>query len=160
MDTVTAVAAWVAALGSGLMAGVFFAFSTFVMAGLTRLPPAQGLTAMQSINRTASHPLLMAALFGTALACLVLMVRAMANWGDPGLGWVLAGSAFYVVGAFGVTLARHVPMNLALERVKAEAPDAAGRWTGYAASWTRWNHLRAVGSLGAAGLLTVALMQS
>ncbi len=35
----------------GLVAGVFFAFSTFVMSGLARLPPADGIRAMQSINR-------------------------------------------------------------------------------------------------------------
>lgn len=39
-----------AALGCGLIAGVFFAFSTFVMSALARLQPAQGIAAMQSIN--------------------------------------------------------------------------------------------------------------
>src|SRR5436190_5913255 len=37
-------------LGCGLIAGVFFAFSSFVMPALAKLPPAQGLAAMQSIN--------------------------------------------------------------------------------------------------------------
>ncbi|WP_181824162.1 hypothetical protein [Chroococcidiopsis thermalis] len=32
-----------AALGSGLVAGVFFAFSTFVMLALARIPSAQGI---------------------------------------------------------------------------------------------------------------------
>src|SRR5258705_6992637 len=40
------------ALGAGLVAGVFFAFSSFVMAALARLPPAQAIAAMQSINVT------------------------------------------------------------------------------------------------------------
>jgi len=40
----------VSALGCGLIAGVFFAFSAFVMKALARLPPAQGIAAMQSIN--------------------------------------------------------------------------------------------------------------
>ena len=44
----------VTALGCGLNAGVFFAFSGFVMNGLRRLPAAQGIAAMQSINVTAS----------------------------------------------------------------------------------------------------------
>jgi uncharacterized membrane protein len=30
--------------------GIFFAFSAFVMKALDRLPPAQGIAAMQSIN--------------------------------------------------------------------------------------------------------------
>lgn len=39
-----------AALGCALIAGVFFAFSAFVMKALGRLTPAGGITAMQSIN--------------------------------------------------------------------------------------------------------------
>jgi uncharacterized membrane protein len=40
----------VAALGCGLMAGLFFAFSVSVMKALARLPSAEGIAAMQSIN--------------------------------------------------------------------------------------------------------------
>ena len=149
-----------AAVGSGLMAGVFFAFSTFVMAGLTRLPSAHGLVAFQSINRAASHPLLMAALFGTALACLVLTVWGVSNSGEAAFGWVLGGSACYLVGGLAVTIARNVPLNLAVERLSADDPAAADRWTSYAASWTRWNHARTLASLGASALLTVALLLS
>jgi uncharacterized membrane protein len=41
------------ALGCGLVAGVFFAFSTFVMNALTRLAPKEGIAAMQSIRLVA-----------------------------------------------------------------------------------------------------------
>jgi hypothetical protein len=58
----------VAALGCGLNAGVFFAFSSFVMKALVRLQSAQGIAAMQSINLMAVTPAFMAALFGTAVA--------------------------------------------------------------------------------------------
>jgi uncharacterized membrane protein len=40
----------ITALGCGLAAGVFYAFSTFVMKALARLPAAQGFAAMQSIS--------------------------------------------------------------------------------------------------------------
>jgi uncharacterized membrane protein len=70
----------VAALGCGLVAGVFFAFSTFVMPALARLQPPQGITAMQSINITAINPLFMLAIFGTAAACLFLAISALLNW--------------------------------------------------------------------------------
>ncbi|MDN5698593.1 MAG: hypothetical protein L0G70_11570, partial [Rubrobacter sp.] len=54
-----------AALGCGLVAGVFFAFSSFVMAALKRLPAAEGVAAMQAINALAVTPMLMAGFFGT-----------------------------------------------------------------------------------------------
>ncbi len=53
----------ISALGCGLVAGVFFAFSTFVMKALDRLPPAQGMTAMQSINVVVINPWFMTAFF-------------------------------------------------------------------------------------------------
>jgi uncharacterized membrane protein len=61
------------ALGCGLVAGVFFAFSSFVMPALKRLELGQGIAAMQSINILAVTPAFMTALFGTAVACLGLV---------------------------------------------------------------------------------------
>ena len=46
----------IAIVGSGLTAGVFYAFSTFVMAALARMPPEQGIAAMNSINVTVINP--------------------------------------------------------------------------------------------------------
>jgi uncharacterized membrane protein len=52
-----------ATIGCGIVAGVFFAFSTFVMPALARLQPDRGIVAMQSIGITAINPLFMLALF-------------------------------------------------------------------------------------------------
>ena len=56
MDGLLAALTMVAALGCRLNAGVFFAFSSFVMKALARLQPAQGIAAMQSINQMAVTP--------------------------------------------------------------------------------------------------------
>ena len=50
------------------MAGVFFAFSTFVMQALARLQPAQGTEAMQAINRTVLNPWFPGVFLGTVAA--------------------------------------------------------------------------------------------
>ena len=81
------------ALGCGLSAGVFFAFSSFVMPALDRLAPAQSIRAMNSINKLALTPVFMTALFGTALACAVLGVWAVVSWGERPAALVLAGYA-------------------------------------------------------------------
>jgi len=147
-----------AALGSGLMAGVFFAFSAFVMDGLARLPALSGLTAMQSINRAATSPLILAALFGTTLVCIGLAVWAVAiGKGEASVGWVASGSGLYLIGGLGVTVARNVPMNEALAKVDpGRHPEAGAHWENYLARWTAWNHVRTVASLGASVLLIVA----
>jgi len=46
-----------AVLGCGLVGGIFFGFSAFIMKALKRLPPAQGIAAMQCINVTVINPL-------------------------------------------------------------------------------------------------------
>lgn len=56
------------ALGSGVIAGVFFAFSTSVMKALAALPPAQGVAAMQSINVAIINPWFLIPFLGTAAA--------------------------------------------------------------------------------------------
>ena len=65
------------ALGCGLVAGVFFAFSSFVMPALARLDPAKGISAMQAINVMAVTPVFMLAFRGTAAGCLGLIVVAV-----------------------------------------------------------------------------------
>jgi uncharacterized membrane protein len=64
-----------AALGCGLLAGLFFAFSVSVMKALARLPSAEGITAMQSINVTIINPVFLATFFGTAAACVLVRRR-------------------------------------------------------------------------------------
>jgi uncharacterized membrane protein len=56
----------VAALGCGLMAGLFFAFSVAVMKVLARLPSAEVIAAMQAINVAIINPVFLTVFFGTA----------------------------------------------------------------------------------------------
>jgi uncharacterized membrane protein len=95
---------FVSALGCGLIAGVFFAFSGFVMKALARLPPAQGIAAMQSINVVVFSPLFMVALFGTALVCVALAVSSLFIRHEPSAAYLLVGSLLYLVGTVAVTL--------------------------------------------------------
>jgi uncharacterized membrane protein len=145
-------------LGCGLVAGTFFAFSSFIMPALNRLAPTQAIGAMQSINKLAVTPLFMLAVFGTAILGVVVAVWSVRIWSVPGAKWVLAGCVLYLLGAIIVTIAANVPLNNALAVVDPHAATAPGSWAHYMRSWTAWNHVRAVASLGATALLTVGLM--
>ena len=147
------------ALGCGLIGGVFFAFSSFVMNALARLPAAQGIAAMQSINVAVINPLFMAAFLGTAAACVLLAVSSLLRWREPGAAYLLAGSLLYLVGVILVTSLFNVPRNDALAAVAPASAEGARLWTDYVKSWTAWNHVRTAASLAAAALLTVALMR-
>jgi uncharacterized membrane protein len=145
------------ALGCGLIAGVFFAFSTFVMSALARLQPSQGIAAMQSINITVINPWFMTVLFGTAAACIVLAVSSLLRWHQPGAAYLLIGSLLYLVGTVGVTIVFNVPLNEALATVEPGSTDGVNLWASYLANWTNWNHVRAAAALAAAASFTIAL---
>lgn len=137
-----------ACLGSVLMAGSFFAFSTFVMRGLARLPAAEGIRAMQAINVAVVPSLFLAVFMGTALIALALLGLAFAD--DRSRMPLVVGSLAYLVAVFGVTAACNVPRNDALALLVPESVDAAQHWSRYLVEWTAWNHVRVVGSLVAA----------
>ena len=99
-----------AAVGSGLMAGLLFAFSNFVMKALTRLPPEQGMAAMQLINVTIINPVFLLLFLGTAVLCAVLALYSVLQWQSTTV-WLLVGCVLYLVGTVGVTMAFNVPRS-------------------------------------------------
>lgn len=145
------------ALSCGLVAGAFVAFSTFVMQGLAALPPAQGIAAMQSINVKALTVGFMTVFMGAAGLSAVVAVVTFVLWPDEGTVELLLGSALYLFGSFGVTIAANVPRNDALAKVDAEAPESAQHWRTYVREWTMWNHIRVGASLAASASFILAL---
>ncbi len=147
----------VTAIACGLVAGFFFAFSTTVMKALTRVPAAHGLVAMQTINVVVINPLVMLALFGTGVACAVLVVAAFVEWGEPYAVYLLVGGLVYLAGVVVLTMAFHVPRNDALAALDPSDPDAESQWNRFVRTWTAGNHVRTIAPLASATLLTIAL---
>jgi uncharacterized membrane protein len=157
MAGVLTAATFLAALGSGLMAGLFFVFSAFMMTALARLGAPQGIAAMQSVNVTILNPVFLAVFMGTALLCLVAAVAAFWNWNAEGSGWLLAGSLIYLVGIVVVTMIFNVPLNEQLAAVDPASGQGAAVWARYLDVWVKWNHARSVAGLGALACLVQAL---
>ncbi len=145
------------ALGCGLIAGVFFAFSTFVMSALAQQPSASGIATMQSINITVINPWFMTVFLGTGAACIFLAISSVLKWDQPSASYLLMGSLLYLVGTVLVTIAFNVPLNDALAIVKSDSPEGANLWAKYLTNWTFWNHIRTIAALAAAALFTLAI---
>ncbi len=150
----------IATLASAVMGGVFFAFSSFVMPALGRIPPEEGIRAMQRINVDVFHWSFVVAFFGTPVVCVALATQAVWHWNEAGSVWTVAGSAVYLLGCLLVTAAGNVPRNRALANVDADTVDAALEWGRFAVGWTRWNHVRTVACVAAAGAFVAALVIS
>jgi uncharacterized membrane protein len=148
-----------AALGAGLVAGIFFAFSAFIMAALKRLPPEGGISAMQSINVTVLNPVFFFAFFGTAVAALILAIAALVGWSPPRSAYLLAGALLYLAGTIVVTMVFNVPLNDKLASTGAKSADGASVWQTYLSTWTAWNHVRTIAALGACASFILALSE-
>ncbi|MEV0181404.1 anthrone oxygenase family protein [Streptomyces sp. NPDC050625] len=144
-------------LGTGLVAGVFCGFSTFVMRGLASLPPAQGVAAMNAINVAAVTPAFMLVFAGSAVLCAMIAVVTFVLWPDEGKVELLLGSALYLFGSFGLTATANVPRNDALLKLDPGTPEAAAYWPTYVREWTAWNHVRTAASAAAAVVYVLAL---
>jgi len=147
----------VAAAGAACNGGAFYAFSSFVMPALERLPSAQGVAAMQAINITAVRAPFMLAFAGTAALSAAVIVVALRALDEPYAPWLIAGALLYLVGVFGLTMAFHVPRNDALAALAPDAPGTAQAWATYLSEWTAANHVRAAAGLLAAGALAIAV---
>jgi uncharacterized membrane protein len=157
MSTAAAALVIATAVGAGCTGGALFAFSSFVMPALRRLPPAQGAAAMQSINITAVRPPFMLAFGGTAALSVALVVVAAMALDEAYAPWLIVAAVLYLVGVLGLTMAYHVPRNDALAALVPDAPETTAAWARYAAEWTTANHVRAAADLLATAALGIAL---
>lgn len=146
-----------ALVGSALMAGTFFIFSTTVMKSLAKLAPEEGIRAMQSINRVIINPWFLGSFMGTALLSLIIGVLAFGGWGVLGSHWFLSAACLYLFGAFFYTVVRNVPLNDQLENVTTE--QAAEFWQFYLQRWTKYNHHRTIAAILAVVLYAIGLTQ-
>ena len=144
-------------LGSGLMAGTFFAFSVLVMKPLAGRPAAEAIPVMQAINRAAEKPTFLLAFLGTGLASAALAIWAPIRGGEDFTPFLIVGGSLYFIGAFVETMAYHVPRNNALDAVDPQASGTSKLWAEFVPGWTAMNHVRAVAALAAAATLAGAL---
>lgn len=159
MDKFLCIATALAVLGSGLVAGVFFAFAAFLLNALGRLPAPSAIAAMQSVTSAIKGPLFLLAFFGTAVLAGLLGLAAPLRWSQPGSGYLLLGALLYLNGPFGVTLLKNVPLNNRLAATKAASEEGARFWDTFRASWGMWNHVRWIGALAAAAAFLMALLE-
>lgn len=157
LDRLLQLGAAAASVSAILVAGVFFAFSNFVMPALFRLPGVQGAEAMGMINVTVVNPGFMVPLFGTGLVGLALTIAAIAFDTRLSGGLCLAATAVYLVGCIGVTLAFNVPLNDALAVSLRSGPSTVSYWHAYVSGWTWWNSVRTVAACAAGALYALAL---
>jgi uncharacterized membrane protein len=157
LERVVLILIFVASMGGGIVGGIFYAFSSFVMSALGRIPHAHGIEAMNSINVTVINPIFMLVFMGTALLSLVLGGASLFWWDHTSAKLILLASLLYFVGCFGTTMLFNVPLNNQLAAV--EPAQSSALWMHYQQVWTAWNHVRTAAAIASSALFTLALIQ-
>jgi len=131
---------------TAIIAGVFMAFSDFVMRSLSAATPAAGIQSMQLINRKVYGSVFLVLLLGMAPVSAAIAAYAYTQLTGAAALWLFSGGMIYVLGVFVVTIVRNVPMNKRLDLMAHDTRSATEYWAIYSMSWTRWNHLRTLAS--------------
>jgi uncharacterized membrane protein len=148
---------WFSAIGCGVMAGTYFAFSTFVMRALSNMRPNYGMAAMAEINRVILRSPFLPLFLATTLSSATLVGIGLLRWDEPGALAMLLGGVTYTLGMFACTMILNVPLNNELDRIDFTSEEATSVWARYRKRWTRWNHLRTVASTVASSCFIFAL---
>jgi uncharacterized membrane protein len=150
-----------ATLAMGLMAGVFFAYTTSVMPGLRRTDDRTFVAAFQWIDRAIVNPVFLSIFLGSLLLSgLAALLFLVDDDGGDVAPWTIAAFLLYLFVVVS-TMRVNVPRNDAIK--KAGDPDeidlAAVRQRFGEDVWARWNLLRTLASTAALGCLAWALAE-
>jgi uncharacterized membrane protein len=133
-----------AALGAGLMAGVYFAFSGFIMRSFDGLGALSAANAMNAINEVILRSWFMIVFFGSTLLFCALCAIALLDSDTKGRWLLFSAGLIYVCGMFLCTVFFNVPLNNQLRDASNDGKSAM--WKLYYTQWIRWNHLRCIAS--------------
>ena len=144
------------ALWSAVVAGVFCAFSEFVMSALLKTEASGAVEAMQHINRDVIKTPFVAGIFSIAVLSFFFTLYSLAVFEGAALFTLVLAALVYLSSVFLMTMFGNVPLNNTLERLDHKSEEARDYWREYAQNWTRLNHVRSLGGVLSAGLYAVA----
>ena len=146
-------------LAYALVAGVFLAFSDFIMRSLSITGGSGGVEAMHVINREVFRWLFMTLFLGMAAVSLFIAGYAWVSLDGPAGTIILLAALVYLIGCFGVTVVFNVPMNQALAGMELTSDVTRTYWLQtYVPRWTFWNSVRSGAAALAAALLMCSLL--
>ena len=147
-----------ATLTTGLMAGLFYAYSISVLPALREAGAEVLVEVMRRINKAILNGWFFVAFVGAALLGIAAAIAYAVDGARPGLLIpVLAGAVLYLA-QIAVTARVNIPLNNALEAAGSGDPVAAR--AAFEARWVRWNHARTWLCTASLGSYCWALLQA
>ncbi|HEY8480666.1 MAG TPA: anthrone oxygenase family protein [Spirillospora sp.] len=159
MRTLQSITLMASTVGTGLVAGLLFAYACSVMPGLGRSSDRTFVEAMQNINRAIINPWFLVPFVGSLPLIVLAAVLAWRGHGRSALPWILAALVLYVI-AFLITRGVNIPLNDRLDRAgdPARVADPAEIRRNFEGRWVTWHLVRTVAHTAAFACLAWALV--
>ncbi len=156
MPSMSALTLLLATITTGLVAGLFYAYSCSVMLALRRVDDRTFIEVMQRINTAIQNGWFALGFVGGPLLTAITLVMHFDD--GPIMPLVLAGLVFHV-STLVITFAVNIPLNNRLDAAgdAAQVADPASVRRGFETPWVRWNLVRTLTSTAAFGCLCWAL---
>jgi uncharacterized membrane protein len=146
-------------LFTGLMAGIYFAFSVFIMKALGQLPPTNGAQAMNKINDVIVNTGFLPLFFGSTLWYAGLVIWTITDWQGQASVLFIISALIYIIGMFFVTAFGNVPLNNQLKSLEDRNGELEDFWNVYLRTWLNLNHIRTLSCISSCTLLILGFMQ-
>lgn len=150
---------FITVLFSGLVAGLFYAYSCSVNKGLSALTDAEYLKAMQAINAAIQNPLFFLTFMGLLLlfpvTCYQLRMQGLV------FNCFLAAGVVYFIGVFALTVFGNVPLNEQLANFsisEATEEQLLAMREAFERPWNNYHTLRTFAAVISFGLTLLALL--
>lgn len=146
---------------TALAAGLFYGWSCSIVVGLSRLPDASYIQAMQTFNRAILNPVFFLTFMGTVFLLPLCTYLQFNGWQSPRFLFLLAATACYLIGVFGVTVVGNVPMNNALEAFQLQGASAeaiTAQRLKFEQPWNTLNHIRTIAATISVILIALACL--
>ncbi len=146
---------------SGLVAGLLYAYSCSVNAGLRSLSDSEYIKAMQSINIAIQNPVFFIPFMGLLLIFPVTTYQLYAQH-NTSFYLLLAATIIYMAGVFGVTVFFNVPLNEQLAKfpvLTASQTEISAMRTTFEKPWNSYHLVRTLASVVAFGLSVLSLVK-
>jgi uncharacterized membrane protein len=147
----------VLAVLTGVMAGIYFTFSVFLIKAMNELPELQAAQAMNKINDVIVNTLFLPIFFGSTLWYAGLVIWALSDWQEQSSILQIIAALVYIGGMFVVTAFGNVPLNNRLKELESDDENLATYWYEYQGAWIRLNHIRTISCILALMILTISI---
>ncbi len=148
---------------SGLIAGLFYAWSISVTPGLAKVGDANYLQAFQSMNRAILNPVFFMFFMGLIVLLPLVSYLYFTSPVSSQFWLIISAAVIYLAGVMAVTIFGNVPMNNTLEILQIEtisSEQMASFRMGFENKWNNLNMIRTVCSSLSFVLLITTCIQN